>query len=49
MIVSKGVLWAILIGFFVFTAAAVVMVNRNVHWGVSEVVDFESAEVLDVW
>ncbi len=49
MIISRSVLWAILIGFFVLTAAAVVLVNKNVRWAGRTAVDFEAAEVMDVW
>jgi hypothetical protein len=49
MIISRSVLWAILIGFFVLTAAAVVLVNKNVRWAGRTAVDYEAAEVMDVW
>lgn len=49
MIISRTVLWAILIGFFVFTAAVVILVNRNVRWAGRSAVDYEAAEVMDVW
>ncbi len=49
MIISRAALWAILIGFFVFTAAAIVLVNRNVSWTGDIPADYEDAQVMDVW
>ncbi len=49
MIISRAVLWTILIGFFVFTAVAIVLVNKNVGWVETGPVDYEAGEVLDLW
>ncbi len=49
MIISRAVLWTILIGFFVFTAAAIVLVNKNVNWSGPDPVEYETAQVRDVW
>ena len=49
MIISRAVLWTILIGFFVFTAVAIVLVNRNVGWIETAAVDYEAGAVMDVW
>ena len=48
MIIPKAVLWAILIGFFVFTAAAVYLVNENVRVAGRTPVGAE-VEVNDAW
>lgn len=48
MIISKGVLWAILVGFFVFTAVAIYLVNENVTVAGSGPAA-EEVEVRDVW
>jgi hypothetical protein len=48
MIISKAVLWAILIGFFVFTAAAIYLVNDNIRVAGRTPVGGE-VEVQDVW
>jgi len=48
MIISKAVLWAILIGFFVFTAAAIILVNDNIRVAGRTPVG-EEIEVQDVW
>ena len=49
MIISRAVLWTILIGFFVLTAAAIVLVNKNVGWIETAPVDYEAGQVMDVW
>ncbi len=49
MIISKAVLWAILIGFFIFTAAAIYLVNANVGMTGRTAQDVPEAEVQDVW
>ncbi len=49
MNISRGALWAILIGFFVLTGTAIVLVNKNVYWSESDVVEYETEQVLDVW
>ncbi len=49
MIISRAVLWAILIGFFVFTAVAIILVNKTVLWSGPDAVEYEAAEVRDVW
>ncbi len=48
MIIPKAVLWAILIGFFVFTAAAIYLVNENVRVAGRTPVGAE-VEVNDAW
>ena len=48
MIIPKAVLWAIVIGFFVFTAAAIYLVNENVRVAGRTPVGAE-VEVQDVW
>lgn len=49
MNISQAALWAILIGFFVLTGTAIVLVNKNVYWAESDVVEYETEQVLDVW
>ncbi len=49
MIISRAVLWAILIGFFVLTAVAVTLVNKNLRWVGPDAADYEAAQVMDVW
>ncbi|MFH1038679.1 MAG: hypothetical protein V1789_08455 [PVC group bacterium] len=49
MIISKAVLWAILVGFFIFTAAAVYLVNENVRVEGKTAADAPAADVQDVW
>jgi hypothetical protein len=49
MIISRAVLWTILIGFFVLTAAAIILVNKNVGWVETGTVDYEAGEVMDLW
>ena len=48
MNIPKAVLWAILIGFLVFTAAAIYLVNENVRIAGRTAVGGE-IEVHDVW
>jgi hypothetical protein len=48
MIISKAVLWAIVIGFFVFTAGAIYLVNENVRVAGRTPVGGE-VEVMDAW
>ena len=48
MIISKAVLWAILVGFFVFTAATLYLVNENVRVAGRTPVGGE-VEVMDAW
>ena len=48
MIIPRAVLWAILIGFFVFTAVAIYLVNENVRVAGRTAVE-EPVEVQDVW
>lgn len=48
MIIPKAVLWAILLGFFLFTAAAVYLVNENVRVAGRTPVGGE-VEVMDAW
>ena len=48
MIIPKAVLWAILLGFFVFTAAAIYLVNENVRVAGRTAVGGE-VEVMDVF
>ena len=49
MIIPRAVLWAILAGFLVFTAAAVYLVNENVRGGGKTAQDVPDADVQDVW
>ncbi|MDP8214554.1 MAG: hypothetical protein RAO92_09135 [Candidatus Euphemobacter frigidus] len=48
MIIPRAVLWAILIGFFIFTAAAIYLVNENVRVAGRTAME-ETVEVHDVW
>ncbi len=48
MIIPRAVLWAILVGFFVFTAAAIYLVNENVRVAGRTPVGGE-VEVVDAW
>ena len=48
MIIPKAVLWAILVGFFVFTAAAIYLVNENVRVAGRTPID-GVVEVMDAW
>jgi len=48
MIIPRAILWAILVGFFVFTAAAIYLVNENVRVAGRTPVGGE-VEVVDAW